>query len=108
MLKRFKQHAKDKLHIGEKSVTFKESEMPSKSKESPAAGLTVLREDGPDDTKDTANGATGPTQPRANHHTWPNVFTSSQGKRRSVSLLLWPLFRFTLFSHHDCSSRPQR
>lgn len=83
MLKRFKKHAKDKLQGGEKSVSFNESEMPTKSKEAPAMALNVLREDGIEEGKDAANGA---TPPRANHHTWPNVFSSSGGKRRSSGM----------------------
>ena len=86
MLKRFKRHAKDKLHVGERNVTFNESEMPSKA--SPSGGINVLIEDKTDRHKKDA-ASKGETPPRALHHTWPSVFSSGGGKRRSVSLIMF-------------------
>lgn len=84
MLKRFKRQTKDKLHKGDRSVTFQESEVPSKAS-SPPEVPNVLRKDETEDRKKGAP-ANGETPPRALHHTWPNVFSSSSSKRRSSGM----------------------
>lgn len=71
---------KNKLH-GDRSVTFKESEMPTRAAQREAEKESEVNKNDPAASSSASNGEPS----TRNHYTWPSVYASGGGKRRSVS-----------------------